>query len=193
MASLKIPEQHGNMAAHSHRQLTDFQGDASLGALREALARHPARPLHITYGGRTIRPGYHLTEVKAGSFVTLDCGGNPDSWHETVLQVEDLGPDDATDFMQAGKFSAILDAVARHVTLDATSRVTVEIGTPGEPMQVFDVGTLNEVGAFVQLALVPRPAICKPRHRAEVQGMETQDVMSKSACCSPAPAKAACC
>jgi len=46
----------------------------------------------IDYGGRTIRPGYHVTEVKAGSFGTLDCGGNPDAWRETILQVEDLGP-----------------------------------------------------------------------------------------------------
>lgn len=26
-------------------------------------------------GGRQVQAGYHATEVKAGSFVTLDCGG----------------------------------------------------------------------------------------------------------------------
>ena len=55
----------------------EFHGDAALGALLTALEPHGSKALVIDYGGRMIRPGYHVTEVKAGSFVTFDCGGNP--------------------------------------------------------------------------------------------------------------------
>ncbi|GLQ08153.1 hypothetical protein GCM10007913_00850 [Devosia yakushimensis] len=46
--------------------------DTSLGQVLTMLADHDERPLVIDYAGRRIRPGYHVTEVKAGSFVTLD-------------------------------------------------------------------------------------------------------------------------
>jgi hypothetical protein len=72
----------------------DFHGDALLGGLLDALEPHASKPLLLEYAERVIQPGYHVTEVKAGAFVTLDCGGNPDRWQETILQVEDLPSQD---------------------------------------------------------------------------------------------------
>ena len=90
-----------------------FVGDASLGAVLDALRPHAARRLVISYDGRQTEPGYHVTEVKAGSFVTLDCGGNPDAWQETILQVEDLPASaEKPDHMEVGRFLAILEKVA---------------------------------------------------------------------------------
>lgn len=100
----------------------EFNGGASLDAILTALEPHAERALVIDYGGRTIQPGYHVTEVKAGSFVTLDCGGNPDAWRETILQVEDLGPEGEHGFMMVGKFRGILGKVADRVTLDPDAR-----------------------------------------------------------------------
>ncbi len=157
----------------------DFKGDASLGAVLAALAPHAGRRLVIDYAGQIIRPGFHVTEVKAGSFVTLDCGGNPDAWRETILQVEDL-PASAEQprHMPVSKFLAILDKVAQRIALDAAARLTFEVGPPGRPMQVFDVETLRIEADAVVLRLGARPAICKPRHRAQ------QD--AASTCCKPA-------
>lgn len=65
--------------------------DTSLATVLTALAPHEDKSLVIDYGdGREVQAGYHVTEVKAGSFVTLDCGNNPDAWQETILQVEDI-------------------------------------------------------------------------------------------------------
>lgn len=159
-----------------------FGGDAGLGAILDALTPHATRRLVIDYGGRVIQPGYHVTEVKAGSFVTLDCGGNPDAWRETILQVEDLpATDAAAGHMPVGKFLGILETVGQRVPLDPDARLTFEVGPPGSPMQVFDVDALVIEADRVVLRLGARAAVCKPRHRAEQAAV---------ACCKP---QARCC
>src|SRR5438045_8247614 len=62
---------------------------------------------------QSIRAGYHLTEIKAASFETVDCGGKTNRWNETILQL--LVPGDAEDtYMKSGKFLRIYDKV-RHL------------------------------------------------------------------------------
>ena len=53
--------------------------DITIGELLEALRNVEDRPLVFTYDGQEVRPGYHVTEVKAGQFRALDCGGNPEA------------------------------------------------------------------------------------------------------------------
>lgn len=157
-----------------------FHGDASFGAVVNALGPHGSRRLVIGYNGRMVQPGYHVTEVKAGSFVTLDCGGNPDAWQETILQVEDLPASaEKPEHMEVGKFLAILGKVVERVSLQEDSRLTFEVGPPGRPMQIFDVEAIRIESTRVVIELGPRPAICKPRHRAE------QEAAKGNACCTP--------
>ena len=169
------------MHAMASPQETEFRGDASFGAFLAALAPFSGRELAIVYGGRAIRPGYHVTEVKAGAFVTLDCGGNPDAWRETILQVEDLGPEGTPGYLLVDRLRGILDRVARQVALDRDSRLTFEVGPPDEAMRVFDADTLRIEDGRAVLRLAPRPATCKPRHRAS------------QACCAPKADREACC
>ena len=64
--------------------------ELSMGALRKLVAGHASKALVFQYEGRSIRSGYHITEVKSGSFVALDCGANPESWHELFVQLLDV-------------------------------------------------------------------------------------------------------
>lgn len=164
----------------------DFYADASLSDLLYALVNHPDKPLVIKYGGRTVQAGYHVTEVKAGSFVTLDCGGNPDQWHETILQVEDRASEEGRTYMSVSKFSNILAQVANRIELDAAARMTFEVGTPTVPMRIFDVNNLQIEDERVVMNLASRTAICKPRHRAAQEA-------AKSFCCGPSGKQASCC
>lgn len=161
-----------------------MQPDASLAMVLAALATHEDKPLLIDYAGRRSQPGYHVTEVKAGSYVTLDCGANPDAWDETVLQVEDIPARDGDHAMTVRKFKAILAQVDKKVGLNGDARLTIEIGRPEEAMRVFDVGGVSVENDGVVLQLSPRAAICKPRHRAAQSAV--------SSCCSPA-APTGCC
>nr|WP_295885797.1 DUF6428 family protein [uncultured Devosia sp.] len=157
--------------------------ESTLALVLDGLAGHDDLPLAIAYDDRLVQPGYHITEVKAGSFTTLDCGGNPDAWQETVLQVEDIAASDERPMMTAGKFRAILAQVDRKLRLNHGARLTIEIGRPGEPMRVFDIADLAIQPDRAVLALGMRAAICKPRHRAE---------QAASACCSPAKPSGCC-
>mgnify|MGYP000454069087 FL=1 len=161
-----------------------IQPDYTFGQLCAHLAPHTALPLVLTYAGRTIQPGYHVTEVKAAHFAALDCGGNPDKWSETVLQVEDLPAREGNDTMSVGKFLAILARVEKTLSMDQSSRVTIEISRPGEAMQVFDIARVEAGQDRMTLELEMRPAICKPRHRAS---------QPEAACCGPTAQSAACC
>ena len=162
------------------------QADSSLTQLLAALAPHNDKALVFAYGtGEKVRPGYHVTEVKAGSFVTLDCGGNPDAWQETILQVEDIPAKEGGTYMQVGKFRAILAQVDRKVRLNGEARLTIEVSRPDEAMKIYDVAAVDLDGNRAVVQLGERPAICKPRHRAQ------QEVAS--ACCTPARASSSCC
>ena len=171
---------------NAYATLPYIEVESSLGAVLARLEGHDDLPLSIEYGDRLVQPGYHVTEVKAGSFVTLDCGGNPDAWQETVLQVEDIPAKDDRPMMTAWKFRSILAQVDKKVRLDHDARLTIEIGRPSEAMQVFDVAELSIKEDRVLLSLGVRAAICKPRHRAERAAAATS-------CCAPAGTASDCC
>ena len=156
--------------------------ESTLGAVLRRLHGLHEATLSIRYGDREVQPGYHVTEVKAGSFQTLDCGGNPDAWQETILQIEDI-PSAGKPQMTVGKFASILDQVDKKVRLNHDARLTIEIARPGEPISVFNVAGLSVDGDHAVLRLGGRAAICKPRHRAA----------EKAASCSVPSAKASGC
>lgn len=163
------------------------QADTSLNRILAALESHADKSLVFAYEtGAEVRPGYHVTEVKAGSFVTLDCGGNPDAWQETILQIEDIPERDGGTYMRVGKFRSILAQVDRKVRLNGEARITIEVSRPDEPMKVYDVAAVDVEGDRAIVQLGERSAICKPRHRALQEA-------AAAACCSQASVSSSCC
>lgn len=160
--------------------------DISLGHLLDVLAVAPDAPLVFNYGGRSVRPGYHVTEVKAGQFSALGCGANPEAWSEIFVQLWDIDEDGRTH-MPAGKFSAIIRKVAGHVRLEPTAKLTFEISDGGRPMALYCADAPRLVAGTFEVSLSARPASCKPRDRwlAEDQ--------SKSSCCGSASTSSNCC
>lgn len=170
-----------------------LQPDLNLADLRRALTGHETVPLVLTYAGRTIQPGYHVTEIKSAQLSALDCGGKADSWTETILQVEDVPASKGGDYMLVGKFLSILGRVDQALVLDGSSRVTIEISRPAEAMQIFDIADIGASPERLTLALALRPAICKPRHRALEAARSDIGGAPASACCQPSAGASACC
>ena len=138
--------------------------DISIGQLLAACDASSSLPLVFTYGGHDIRPGYHVTEVKAGTFAALDCGANPEAWSEIFIQLWDIVEGDRTH-MTSGKFAAIIRKVADHVTLAGDARLTFEVSNGIAPMQLHCADLPENNGHALTVALSPRPASCKPRDR----------------------------
>ncbi|MCJ9720255.1 DUF6428 family protein [Agrobacterium sp. SHOUNA12C] len=159
--------------------------DISLGDLMSILSSAKDSPLVFYYDGQPVKPGYHVTEVKAGQFSALDCGANSEAWAEIFIQLWDIEEGDRIH-MPAGKFHAIIRKVTEHVKLDNTAKLTFEVSDGVRPMQLYCAAMPVLRAGAVHVELSPRPASCKPRDRWLA---EQQD----SACCTPSTGKSACC
>src|SRR5882757_6476119 len=76
------------------------------------LRRAPSNQLiFVDLDGHSVHRGYHLTELKAISLRTVDCGGQTNQWQETIAQLW-VPSDPDRDDMTAGKFLKIVDKVS---------------------------------------------------------------------------------
>jgi hypothetical protein len=163
------------------------QTDISLGDLTSALSGFKDSPLIFYYDGSAVKPGYHVTEVKAGQFSALDCGANPEAWSEIFVQLWDIEEGDRTH-MTAGKFSAIIRKVTEHVKLDGSAKLTFEVSDGVQPMALYCAALPTIHGGAVHIELTPRPASCKPRDR-----WLAEENAKAAACCAPSAGKMSCC
>lgn len=153
-----------------------LSADISLGLLLDTLAAFPELPLVFHYDGRTVKPGYHVTEVKAGQFSALDCGANPEAWAEIFVQLWDVDEGDRSH-MHAGKFTAIIRKVTEHVKLDGSAKLTFEVSDGIRPMQLYCASIPVAGSDALHVELAPRAASCKPRDRWLAEQAQA------SACC----------
>ncbi|WP_064712728.1 DUF6428 family protein [Rhizobium bangladeshense] len=161
--------------------------EISLGLLLNALSHDKEAPLVFHYEGRAVKPGYHVTEVKAGQFAALDCGANPEAWMEIFIQLWDIDEDQRTH-MSAGKVHAIIRKVTEHVELDGNAKLTFEVSDGVRPIQLYRAGMPILRSGAIHVSLSPRPASCKPRDRWLAH--EDRKVVG---CCSPSAAGSRCC
>ena len=136
-----------------------------ISSLREAPAK---RLVFANSEGATIHGGYHLTELKAVSFDTVDCGAQKNQWNETIVQLwvpeekEENG-----EFMTAAKFLSIYDKVARLIALDPTAEIRFEYGDENFPPSNYHVENISENEAELRVQLRLPQATCKARDRRE--------------------------
>ena len=154
--------------------------------LLDVLARDPSKPLVFIYDGETVRPGYHVTEVKTGRFTALDCGANFEAWTETFIQLWDVDDGDRTH-MTAGKFVAIIDKVEKVSSFDADTKLTFEVSDGEQAMRLFKAAGMQIDDHRTVVSLARRPASCKPRDRWLAPEQPTP------ACCGTAAPTKACC
>ncbi len=132
--------------------------------LREA----PAKQLVFANAeGARIHGGYHLTELKAASFDTVDCGAQKNQWNETIVQLWVPENEENGEFMTAQKFLAIYDKVARLIPLDSTAEIRFEYGDENFPPSNYHVGKISENEAELRVQLRLPQTTCKARDRRE--------------------------
>ena len=156
------------MLTASNRELqalpTALSDGILMGDLLAFLKGHSQLPLVFLYGGKAVKPGYHVTEVKAGQFSALDCGANPEAWAELFVQLWDVQDGDRTH-MLANKFTAIIGKVADHVSLDYGAKLTFEVSDGVAPMQLYQASSAEARDGRIEVSLTPRVSSCKPRDR----------------------------
>ena len=118
--------------------------------------------------GATVHGGYHLTELKAASFDTVDCGAQKNRWNETIVQLWVPEDEENGEFMTAEKFLSIYDKVARLIPLDAAAEIRFEYGDENFPPSNYHVEKIRENEAELRVQLQLPQTTCKARDRREV-------------------------
>lgn len=131
--------------------------------LLAALDRHPSKPLILSYEGRDVLPGYHVTEVKSGTFEALDCGANREVWRETIVQLWDVPAEAGRTWMPTSLFLAIMRKVTREFKLGA--KLAFEVSDGVRAIQLYRAIRIEEQDGVVRVQLTPQPSSCKPRDR----------------------------
>ena len=132
------------------------------------LRKAPAKALvFINSNGATIHGGYHLTELKAASFDTVDCGAQKNQWNETIVQLWVPEEEENGERMTAAKFLSIYDKVAQLIPLDPTAEIRFEYGDENFPSSNYHIEMISENEAELRVQLRLPQTTCKARDRRE--------------------------
>ena len=132
--------------------------------LREAAAK---QLVFTNSDGAMVRGGYHLTELKAASFDTVDCGAQKNQWNETIAQLWVPEDEENSECMTAAKFLSIYDRVARLIPLDVTAEIRFEYGDESFPPSDYHVEHISETAAELRVQLRLPQTTCKARDRRQ--------------------------
>ena len=149
-----------------------------------ALRGAPQKQLiFVDLNGRAVHSGYHLTELKAASFETVDCSGQRNRWDETIVQL--WVPADADDeFMTAAKFLKIFEKVRGMIPVNLDAEIRVEYGDENIFPSTYHIRSVEHDQDAIRVLLEPPATTCKARDRRMAAASSTD------ACCLPA---ASCC
>jgi hypothetical protein len=130
------------------------------------LRRAPDKPLlFVNANGDTIHAGYHLTEIKAAKFDTVDCGGEKNRWSETLMQLWVPANEISEQFMTAGKFLSIYEKVSCMIDVDPAAEVRFEYGDENFFPSNYHVDSVIEETDALRVELRPPQMTCKARDR----------------------------
>ena len=157
-------------------------------AFLETVAAHPDAPLIFNLSDEPlVGAGYHVTEVKAVLIEAMDCGGQADTWRETVVQLSDGSAEEAArGYMTVQKFLSIYGKAAAAVPVRGTSELRFEYGNSERPaIQYFISGvTLESAGLTVNLT---SPGVtCKANERI-AEGSDAANCGCGPSGCGPTP------
>lgn len=128
--------------------------------------------------GHAVPSGYHLTELKAASFETVDCGGQTNRWQETIVQLWVPSHADG-EYMTTAKFVKIFDKVNGMIPLDFDAEIRVEYGDNDFFPSTYHVRSITHDQTATRVLLEPPHTTCKARDR-RVATLPTTD-----SCCAP--------
>ncbi|GHG10105.1 hypothetical protein GCM10017783_23260 [Deinococcus piscis] len=138
----------------------------------ETLCRAPAVPLEFRLNGNTLVPaGYHVTEIKAVTVDSVDCGGRKNAWQGTVVQLMDGTPAEARQgFMLTQKFLDIYDRVSGQIPVQDAAVLRFEYGNLSTPAMQYHFMGVEVQAARVVAEVQPPGVMCKATGVSSTQG-----------------------
>jgi hypothetical protein len=149
-----------------------------ISAVRAAPENHL---MFVDRHGHAVRSGYHLTELKAALFQTVDCGGHTNRWRETVVHL--WVPANADDhYMTAAKFLKIFDKVCSMMPVDLGAEIRVEYGDENIFPSMHHVRSVTRDNTVTRVLLEPPRTTCKVRDRRLPSATDSCCLAAHSCC-----------
>ena len=153
-----------------------------------SLMDHGQKALVFNLDGRRIQPGYHVTELKAASFETMDCGGQGNLWHETIVQLMPSPSEAHRGHMKVEKFMSIYNRVSGSVPVRAGAEIRFEYGDDGEPAIQYNVRGVDLQPDALIVRLESARVTCKANDRRAAMTELAVLESDSPACCAPSSA-----
>jgi len=150
----------------------------------EQLATHSGKELLFQYqDNKLVGANYHITEIKNTTFDTVDCGGTPNYWQETIVQLlENKAELDRKDYLSTEKALAIFKRVNGIKPLLMEAEIKFEYGNDTFHTSVMVVDNLEVINGQVVVKLAMVHTACKAN---EVCGIPATEDTSDASCCGP--------
>ena len=127
---------------------------------------------------KLIGANYHLTEVKNVHFSTVDCGGNPNEWKETQIQLwESPSEIGKTNYLTTSKASQIIKKVDSIQPLWLNTEVKIEFGNETFHTSVLKIQNYIASETRVTFQLFEEKTLCK------APSTNTQKETTATSCC----------
>ncbi len=130
------------------------------------------------------RTNYHLTEIKKVHFDTVDCGGNPNEWNETQIQIwENPNEKDKQEFMTTDKILSIFNKVDSIKLLNYDTELKVEYGNDKFHTCVMKIKSIKQNDNQIIVQLFEEKTLCKAPSELTENKKETSCCSTSSGCC----------
>ncbi|MEO9966331.1 MAG: DUF6428 family protein [Reichenbachiella sp.] len=129
----------------------------------EVLKENPSLGLEFEIeSGKFIKPTFHITEVKNLTIESVDCGGNPDSYKQTVVQLMVNPLEEMRRPWSAKKALDIFEKVEALKPMEADAEIFFEYGDLEMRTSNFSVEDVLFANNTIRLELFAKPTVCKP-------------------------------
>jgi len=132
--------------------------------------------------GEFLPTAFHITEIKNVHIESVDCGGRPASYDQTVVQLWWDGKEQKERAMSADKALKIFDIVNKVKPLKESTDLFLEWGHGDLPPSNYQVHKIDNQGDSLTFSLTAPPTVCKPIFEL---GLTT--------CCTPSSGGSGCC
>ncbi len=129
--------------------------------------------------------GYHVTEVKAVQYKTMDCGGEPNAWAETIVQLWNPEAGDENRIMTVEKFLNIFDRAATGTPVQSNAEIRLEYGNETLAATNFLVDQIQTIQEGVVITMQSPSVTCKARDRRLAREQFELIAPDASNSCSP--------
>jgi hypothetical protein len=120
--------------------------------------------IFVDLDGHTVHSGYHLSELKAASLQTVDCGSQTNEWQETIAQLW-VPSDPDSDYMTTGKFLKIFAKVSGMIPLNLDAEIRIEYGDENFFPSTYHIQSVAHDQGVTRVSFVPPATTCKARDR----------------------------